>query len=223
MDLLNTIKSICRFGLVTGKVDNSKSFATQQITYLGKVSDCAMLFPYGLYSHASRDDSLIAFYSMGGDEDNKLGMPYAPYKRPIDLQEGEVALYHPRSEASVKLRNNGDIEISTGNSLAGNVIINCADATINASNDVNIEAGNNVTIECIMANVIASTSMTFDTPLATFTSNVQIDGTLGVTGNFNLTGDASLGTGGLPIARTTDAINTTTNQITGGSSNHTAS
>lgn len=238
------IKHVCRYALITGGSDNSLKFPTQQVSYLERTADCAMLFPYGFFANATpNEDCLVNMFSMGGVDDSRLGMPYNPLSRPRDLEPGEVAFYHPDSDTFIKLRNNGDLELTTGNDGTGNVIINCNDANINVANDVNlivgndavIDVGNDLTVDAVTATVTASTSLnldspvtvitastslTIDTPLATFTGDVQVDGDLDVTQDFNLTGDAALGVGGLAIARTTDTTDGA--EITGGSSNHTA-
>ena len=199
MDSHNDVKNLIKRGVITGGADNNSSFPVQQVSFFNSVSDCQMLFPYGMYANATspeKADSLVTIFNVGNIEEDRIGIPYTPLKRPTDLDQGEVAFYHPDTETFIKYRNNGDLEIDSGNGGTGNIIVNCAVATINCT-----------------------TSVTFDTPTATFTGDLQVDG------DFNNDGKATLGgTGGEAIARLGDAVVTTggSGTITGGSINHTA-
>lgn len=191
-----------RRAVVTGGANNDQNFAVQQVSFFTSVSDCQMLFPYGMYANATSPeeaDTLVAMFSVEGVEENKIGIPYAPMKRPRDLEQGEVAFYHPNTNTFIKYRNNGDLEIATGpnapnSETTGNLIINCNDATINVANDALISAGNNITITatadvnvtCDNATMTISTLATFDVPNATFTGSVKIDGDLEVIGTTTL-------------------------------------
>lgn len=246
MDFLDKLKNLIKTALISGPVNNSSQFGFQQISYKGKTSDCFMIFSYGHYANCSSNDTLVTVFEVDGNEDNKYGIGFTPKKRPIDLEPGEHAVYHPETETFIKFRNNADIIITTGtvDGTKGNIIVNCNNLTANVDNDaivtvgsnaiidagnnlnliaqnnINITATANVNVTCDNATMTISTLATFDVPNATFTGNVQIDGTLGVTQDFNLTGNAALGAGGLAIARKTDATDGST--IIGGSANHTA-
>ena len=79
--------------------------------------------------------------------------------RPSDTEQGEPVFFHPDTNTRIIARNNGDLDIST------------------------VDAGGNVNIETVSANITASDSVTVDTPNTTFTGNVQIDGALNVDGD----------------------------------------
>lgn len=79
--------------------------------------------------------------------------------RPSDTEQGEPVFFHPDTNTRIIARNNGDLDIST------------------------VDAGGNVNIETVNANITASTSVTVDTPNTTFTGDVQIDGALNVDGD----------------------------------------
>lgn len=144
MDSHNDIRNLIRRAVVTGGADNTKNFAVQQVAFASSVSDCEMLFPYGMYANATspeKADSLVAMFAIEGIEEQKLGIPYAPLKRPKDLEQGEVAFYHPDTNSFIKFRNNGDLEIESGGGGKGNIIINCNDLTANVTNDATITTG----------------------------------------------------------------------------------
>lgn len=141
--------------MVTGGADNSKKFPEQQISYLGKVATCITIFPYGFYANASSNkDTLATFFSVDGDEENRIAIPWSGEKRPRDLDEGEVSLYHPNTETFIKLRNNGDLEITTGNGASGNVVINCSDASI--TGDVTVNGDLTVTGDTTLGTMVTS-------------------------------------------------------------------
>ncbi len=149
---MDKIKSLIQHAKIVGSANNSDQFPVQQVFYKGKVSECLMIFSYGHYAIPDSDDSLVIVFEAGGDEDNKSGLAYTPQKRPTDLEQGEHAVYHPKTETSIKFRNNGNIEIDCG---TGDLIINCNNATVNADNnatvsangDVAITAGGNITLD----------------------------------------------------------------------------
>jgi len=115
-------------------------------------------------------------------------------KRPTDTAQGEPVFFHPGTNTRIIARNNGDLDIIT------------------------TESTGNVNIQTVNATITASDSVTIDSPEATFTGNLQVDG------DFNNDGTATLGgAGGLPIARQGDPIQVfEPKSITAGSPEHTA-
>ena len=181
---------------ITSPGSDDGQFPTQQMEYLGKVADGIIMFPYGFHANVSAD-VLALMLSVQGSPENRLVMPFNTKKRP-KLAAGEVAFFHPPTNSFIIGRANGDLDIETGNGGTGNVNINCK-----------------------QANVTATESVKVDTPLATFTGDVAIDGSLQVDVDFNNDGKATLGgAGGADIARKGDAV--AGGVITGGSANHTA-
>lgn len=94
-----------------------------------------------------------------------------------------------------------------------NINITCNDANLTcknmnviASESITVDATENITATCDVASITATTSVTVDTPIATFTTNVQIDGDLSVTGSSSLS--STVTSGGVNISDThTHAIN----------------
>lgn len=158
---MSKFKNTVRWAKITQAGSDDKQFATQQMTYLGKVADGIIVFPYGHHANVA-PDSLALMFAVHGDPDNRAAIAWDPKNRP-KLVSGEVAFYHPPTDAFIIWRASGDLDIETGNGGTGNVNINCK-----------------------QANVTASESATFDTPEATFTGNVTIDQNLTVTGNTTL-------------------------------------
>ncbi len=155
---MSKFKNIVRWAKITQAGSDDKQFATQQMTYLGKVADGVMVFPYGFHANAA-PDSLALMFAIQGNPDNRAAIPWDHKNRP-KLVSGEVAFYHPSTDAFIIWRASGDLDIETGDGGTKNVNINCK-----------------------QANVTASESMTLDTPLATLTGDVAVDGSLTVTGS----------------------------------------
>jgi hypothetical protein len=77
-------------------------------------------------------------------------------ERPGDTEQGEPVFFHPATNTRMILRNNGDLDITT------------------------TEASGKVNVDTVQANITASESVTVDTPITTFTGDVQINGKLNV-------------------------------------------
>lgn len=204
------------WGRITGK-DKGKQFPEQQGSALGRKGDFMIIYPYGFYCDLPSE---ALFYALSPG--NALPVTV---DRPTDGEQGEPIFFHPETNTRIIARNNGDLDIETG------------------------EGGTaKVNILCTQANVTATESIDFDTPLATFTTNVQIDGVLTVAnlatvgslqvngvsngtglatfgglqvnGTLSTTGAATLGGGGPAIARIGDTV--VGGVITTGSATHTA-
>lgn len=149
---MSMLRNLIRWVTITkAGDDDTGEVPTQQIKYLGKVATTKMIFPYGLHGNVPAGGFGVA-WSIQGNPDNRVTMAWTPLNRP-KLEAGEVAFYHPPTEAFMIWRVNGDLDIETGNGGGGNVNIMCSEA-----------------------NVVASTSITFDTPAATFTGDLTVDG-----------------------------------------------
>ncbi len=111
--------------------DDPNKFHIQQIEYMGKVADALMIFPYGVHANVPEDAFGILF-SIQGNPDNRGAIAWVPKGRP-QLAGGEVAFYHPPTDAFLIWRSNGDLDIETGNSGTGKINIVASDVTINAT------------------------------------------------------------------------------------------
>lgn len=137
--MISRFKNLIRWAKITIAGDDTGQFPVQQVTYLGKVGDCLMIFPYGFHANLT-DDSLVAMFAMHGQEENRAGIGYTPQTRP-QLAEGEVAVYHPSTGTMIKLQASGDILIDAPNvRFTGNVDI---DGNLNVDGDTTL--GANVT------------------------------------------------------------------------------
>lgn len=134
--LLSKLRNIVRVGKITGPANNSDQFPVQQLTFKGKVADTLMVFPFGVYANVSTEDALALFFSIDGNEENRAAIAYTPQKRPTDLANGEIAVYHPATASFIKFRNTGDIEIES----TADVNLEGANVNITAATKVNIDS-----------------------------------------------------------------------------------
>ena len=165
---MSKLRNLLRWARITKAGSDDKQFATQQMEYLGKVADGLIVFPYGLHGNVP-PDALALMFAVQGNPDNRAAIAWTPKDRP-KLADGEVAFYHPPTDAFIIWRASGDLDIETGN-----------------------KGGANVNINCKQAKVTASESMTFDTPEATFKGSVTIDLALTVTGSTTLSSTVTSG------------------------------
>ena len=159
------------WGKITGK-DEREQQPRQQASFLGRIGDYVVVFPYGLYADLPAD-TLLKEIAPG------VAIPVT-VGRPSDTEQGEPALFHPATNTRIIARNNGDLDMIT-TEAEGDVNIQTVNANITASEAVNIQTVN--------ANITASASATIDTPLTTFTGDVQIDGALNVDGDITSLAD----------------------------------
>ncbi len=135
--MINSIKNLLRWGIITKAGTDTGQFATQQVSYLGKTANSVMLYPYGIHANASVD-SLALMFAVEGNPENKCAIPWTPKIRP-ELKEGEVAFYHPHTGGSIIWRENGDLEITT----EASVVINTPTLTLTGDLVVNGTMTNN--------------------------------------------------------------------------------
>jgi hypothetical protein len=127
-------RDLLRWARITKAGSDTDQFATQQMEYLGKVADGLIVFPYGLHGNVPAD-ALALMLAIQGNPDNRAAIAWTPKDRPT-LADGEVAFYHPPTDAFIIWRSTGDLEIETG--TGGTADINIKAATVNITADVNI-------------------------------------------------------------------------------------
>lgn len=130
------------WGRITGK-DKRQRVPNQQVSALGRLGDSTIVSPYGLYADLPA---------------NVLLKEIAPNVfiavtegRPEDTEQGEPVFFHPGTNTRIIARNNGDLDIISGE-------------------------GGSVNIQTVSANVTASASVTIDTPETTITGNLTVQG-----------------------------------------------
>jgi len=183
------------------EADDPTKFYVQQVEYMGKPSDSLMVYPYGIHANVPADAFGLMF-SIQGNPDNRGTIAWTPKNRP-DLAGGEVAFYHPPTDAFIIWKANGDLDIETGNAgigqinvKSGNINIKSGDITIESgdiditsgtiavdSGDITIESGDiditNGDITVSGGNVdITATDVAVLSPLTTVTGALTVTGLL---------------------------------------------
>ncbi len=127
---------------ITRKSDESGQYPVQQATYLGRVADFMMLFPYGMHANLPPDQLGLVI-----DEQGRVFMASSAIGR-ITVEEGEVVFFHPETKSKTHYKANGDIDMEA----KGNVNIDAVDANITASGDANVKA-TNVNVDATTTNL----------------------------------------------------------------------
>lgn len=121
---MKIIRNLLRWARITAPGADDQQFAVQQMEYLGKVADGLIVFPYGLHGNVPAD-SLALMFAVQGNPDNRAAIAWTPKDRP-KLAAGEVAFYHPPTDAFMIWRASGDLDIESGTG---------------GTKDINIKAG----------------------------------------------------------------------------------
>ena len=139
------LRDFLRWARITKSGSDSEQFHTQQMEYLGKVSDGVMVFPYGVHGNLP-EDSLALMFSVQGNPENRAAIGWTPKNRP-KMAEGEVTFYHPPTNSVIAWRSGGNLEITTNANVTltagGSVTINAPTWTLNGNMVVNGTMTNN--------------------------------------------------------------------------------
>jgi len=191
--LINMIRNMTRRSVITLAGDDAGDYPVQQITYLGKATECEMISPYGLHANLPVGVTLLTTWSVQGQEDNRVGMGYTPKLRPKELPEGELVLYHPLTGSKIHYKNNGDIDIDvTGDNGDLNVTIKKdLNITVNGNASINVVGNAAVDIDGDAAIDIDGTA-TVDCPTTNWTGDINLTGKLNINGDLEVSGSSTL-------------------------------
>lgn len=170
-----------KWGRITRKGSEKGTYPIQQATYLGRVSDFVVLFPYGMHANLPVDQLGLLI-----DEDGRIFMGTSAVGR-ITVEEGEVVFYHPQTKSKTHYRVNGDIDIDT---VDGNININGKNVNIVASEKVVVDSTGDVDITTSGDANVTATNVSIDatqtnlgvggTPIARVGDAVLVAGVPGV-------------------------------------------
>lgn len=120
MSVLRNLLKLCRF---TKPGADDKQFPIQQVEYLGKAVDVAVVFPFGMHANIP-EDFLGVLMQLSGQEQNRVVLPISPKQRQKGLSSGDVIYYSPVTGESILFSASGGITISGDVTYADNVTIN---------------------------------------------------------------------------------------------------
>jgi phage gp45-like len=137
--VLSFLKNLIRWARITGPANNQENFSVQQVTYLGKTADSLIVFPYGHHANVS-NDSLALMFSIASNPENRAAIAWTPNDRP-DLEQNEIAIYHPFTNSLIHFKNSGDIDITGDANLnatvTGTATIDAPETTITGNVTIN--------------------------------------------------------------------------------------
>ena len=139
--IISKISNIIKRSNITRISDDKNSFQTAQISYMGKVADTEIIWPYGMYGNVPIN-SLCVTFSSGAQEEDRVTFPSRSHKRiRRDLKSGEVGMGNFVTGSETFYDADGNIIINAKNDLKITVI---GDATITA-NFVTIDSDTDIT------------------------------------------------------------------------------
>ena len=115
MGVVNMIKSLMRWAVVSAFSADDKAFPIHKIEYMGKVSDAVAWYPFGYHANPDKD-ALAIMIAMGSNPENRVILPGSPKERlgsnlPTPLEKGEVLIFHPETESFIHFTKDGVIKI----------------------------------------------------------------------------------------------------------------
>lgn len=148
---------------VTGK-DIRAKYPQQQGAALERVGNFVIMYPYGMYCDLP-DDALLRVLAPG------VAVPVT-VARPSDASRNEPTIFHPDTNSRIIFRANGEIDIETDGKYPVN--INCSQANVTASGDIQATAGGAASISASSITLdgddvtITATAFTVNAPLSLF-------------------------------------------------------
>ncbi len=146
--IISKIAGLIKRSFITKASDDKNAFQTAQISYLDKVADTEIIWPYGMFGNVPID-SLCVTFSVGAHEENRVTFPSRSHDRiKRDTKPGEVGQGNSLTGSHVFYNADGDIIIDAKNKI--NIIV-VGDATITANklivnNDADITGNVNLGI-----------------------------------------------------------------------------
>ena len=110
---------------------DEKTVPIVQITYLNKVADAGMVYPYGMHANQPVDTPCILL-TIGNDEAHRYIIPLSSKTRQKELKEGEVISGNFFVGSTIFFDEDGNIKVDSIN----NITVNCGgDQEINITGD----------------------------------------------------------------------------------------
>jgi len=166
--MLAKLRSMILHCRTTKVSDDTETYPSVQVSYLGKVADVTRIVPYPLVGNPTIN-ALGIKMNIGASEGNRVAIMHDPKNRLKGLKEGEGGLFNALTKDHILLLDDGISILSNGT------------LDIEITGDVNLTVNGNV-------NLVAQTT--------NVTGNVNIDGDLTVTGDSTATDHISGGISG---------------------------
>lgn len=92
---------------ITRKGSEKSDYPIQQATYLGRVADVTVLFPYGMHANLPIGQTGLMI-----DRAGRVFMGASAVGR-ITVEEGEVVFFHPQTKSKTTYKNSGNVDIES--------------------------------------------------------------------------------------------------------------
>jgi phage gp45-like len=159
-----------KLGKVTKNTNDAEKFPTFQISYLGKVSDAAILLPYGLTSRPMPDDTLCLVFSIQGQEENRIAVPLGTTNRKKGLKDGETVLENSDTGAFLYLDEDGNLRVNIPKDL------------IQIVESVSVTASGSIAISATGAAALTASGLTITAPTVVLSGSLQVGTGFGCNG-----------------------------------------
>lgn len=123
---MNKLKQL--WSKITRKGTEEGVYPVQQVTYLGRLSDAFILFPYGMHAN-------LPVGQLGLLLSEKVLIGTSAIGR-ITVEEGEVVLYHPSTKTKIHFKASGDLDIESANNVNIKATTVAVDGDLTVSGDV---------------------------------------------------------------------------------------
>jgi hypothetical protein len=135
MNIIQMIKNVVRYCVLTSLSDDDKKYPIHQISYFGKTADGVAWYPWGFHANPGKS-ALGLMFVVGGNPESRVFIPGSPEERldsllPTPLKEGEVLVFNPLTKSFVHWKEDGTIAVDSQK-----------DVSVNAKANVDITAVN---------------------------------------------------------------------------------
>lgn len=109
--MITKIVNMIKRAIVSNVAKDSGNVQIGQAQAMGQVVDYEPIYPYG-YSANAPKNSLLILFALRGDSGDLVGIPYDPFNRNKNLEEGEVVIGNLITGANIKFAADGSIVLT---------------------------------------------------------------------------------------------------------------
>jgi phage gp45-like len=107
------LRNLVKIAQVTRPGADDGLDTVSQVEYMGKPTNAAVFYPYGVSANAPNTSSVLLL-SIGGSSQNAIGIPFSTENRFRDLKSGEVKIGNFVTKANVFFSEDGSVTIEAG-------------------------------------------------------------------------------------------------------------
>lgn len=111
--LWEKIRNLVRVAEVSRSSADNQLDAVSQVNWMGKTTNAAMVYPYGMSGNAPQYASVLLMFP-GASAQNPIGIPYFPENRFRGLKEGEVKFGNFIAKCYLFFQADGSVTMKSG-------------------------------------------------------------------------------------------------------------